>query len=272
MLLPLVIFLALLTIGPIIKTFICSVTVPQGGGLTLDLLRRSFADPGFRQALVNTLVIAGISLSIEIAAGLALALALARSAVSLRLVRALFILPLAVPTVVVGVMMSHVFSRTGWLNRLLMDTGLLDAPVYWMGGDLQSLVMVALADCWKVTPLVMLILLAGLESIDPALYRAARVDGAGAWYTFRRITLPLLAPSLTAAIIIRGVDAFRIFALPLILMGQNLKVAGTYAYAEFVQYNNVHLSAASAAVLFAMIVGALGFYIAATGRKGIAAW
>ena len=77
----------------------------------------------------------------------------------------------------------------------------------------------AVADTWKVTPLVMLILLAGLQAIPRQLYEAARTDGATPWQQFRGITLPLLRPAITMALIVRGVDAFRIFALPLALTG-----------------------------------------------------
>jgi trehalose transport system permease protein len=131
--------------------------------------------------------------------------------------------------------------------------------------------MIIAADSWKVTPLVMLILLAGLESIDRNLYKAARVDGAGGFYCFRRITLPLLLPSITAAVIIRGIDAFRIFALPLILMGQNLKVIGTYAYLEYAQYDNVRLSASGSVILLLMIMVSVIIYVKAAGRRGLAA-
>ena len=150
-----------------------------------------------------------------------------------------------------------------------MDLTFLDSPIYWMSGGIKSLFMVALADAWKVTPLVMLILLAGLESIDKTLYKAARIDGAGTIYIFRRITLPLLFPAITAAVIIRGIDAFRIFALPLILMGQNLKVVGTYAYLEYAEFNNPYTSAASSTILLFMILFAVLAYIKAVGARGI---
>jgi trehalose transport system permease protein len=167
--------------------------------------------------------------------------------------------------------MSYMFSTSGWINRILIDLSLMDSPVYWMAGGLKSLLMITLADCWKVTPIVMMILLAGLQSIDRDLYRAARIDGASGFYIFRRITFPLLLPFITMAIIIRGIDAFRIFALPLILMGQNLKVIGTYAYLEYMEYNNPYLSAASSVVLLVMILTGVAIYIKAVGRKGIAA-
>ena len=171
--------------------------------------------------------------------GLVLAILLVNNHRYTRYLIPLFILPLAIPTAVVGVMISYLFSSSVWINRILFDLGIISSSVHWMGGGFKSLVMIILADCWKVTPVVMLILLAGLESIDASLYKAARIDGAGGLYIFRRITLPLLMPFISAAVIIRGIDAFRIFALPLILMGQNLKVIGTYAYLEYMEFNNL---------------------------------
>ena len=115
----------------------------------------------------------------------------------------------------------------------------------------------------------MLILIAGLQQIDQNLYDAARVDGATPWQMFRSITLPLLMPSITSAVIIRGIDAFRIFALVLILMGQSFKVIGTYAYLEYAEYHNTSLSAASAVVLFGLILIAIFIYLKSIGHKGL---
>ncbi|KPK96691.1 MAG: hypothetical protein AMJ95_12775 [Omnitrophica WOR_2 bacterium SM23_72] len=272
-LLPLVIFLLFLTLIPIINVVCLSfqAPVPLGQKVSFSFInyQELFSQKAFREALLNTLIIAGVSLILEVGLGLVLALIFSRTSGVLRIFRPVFILPLAIPTTVVGVTMGYLFSHSGWLNRILTDTGLIRSPVFWMSGGLKSLMMVSLADTWKVTPLVMLILLAGLQSIDRSLYKAARIDGATTLYIFRRITLPLLMPSLTAAVIIRGIDAFRIFALPLILMGQNLKVIGTYAYLEYVEFNNPYTSAASSVILLGMILAAVLIYIRAIGKKGM---
>ncbi len=239
-------------------------------GFTLAHYKALFSQKAFQEAFFNTLFIALVSLILEIALGLVLALFLSGNSGFRRFLRPLFILPLAIPTAVVGVIMGYLFSNSGWINRILTDLGLIKFPIYWMSGGVRSLMMVALADTWKVTPIVMLILLAGFQSIDGSLYKAARIDGAGNFYIFRKITLPLLMPSITAAVIIRGIDAFRIFALPLILMGQNLKVIGTYAYLEYAEFNNYYTSAASSVILLLMIFTAVIIYIKAAGRKGMA--
>ena len=269
---PLIFFVCIFTVIPIIHTLHISIQNTESGGITLAHYKELCSQDSFRGALFNTLFIALLSLMIEIGLGLILALILSHSSKTIRLLRPLFILPLAIPTVVVGVIMSYLFTTSGWINRIALDLSLIKAPIQWTGGGIMSLLMVVGADCWKVTPLVMLILLAGLEAIDRNLYEAAEIDGASSFYIFRRITFPLLLPLITIAVIIRGIDAFRIFALPLILMGHNLEVIGTYAYVEYMEYNNYHLSAASSVVLLGIILVAVFLYIKATGKKGLQAY
>ncbi|MBD3427051.1 MAG: ABC transporter permease subunit [Candidatus Omnitrophica bacterium] len=268
-LIPLVLYLLVFTLVPIIKVFMMSLADPVSGKFSLSNYATLMRQEEFRSALLNTVIIAVGSLLIEVAAGLCMALVLSALKKGSGPVKSMFMLPLAIPTVVSAVMMSYLFSTSGWVNRILADIGLLRGSVVWLGGGFKSMFTIMIADSWKVTPLVMLILLAGLQSIDRQLYSSARMDGAGTFYIFRRITLPLLLPSLTAAIIIRGIDAFRIFSLVLVLMGENLKVVGTYAYLEYSEYNNYNLSAASSVILFVLIMLAVIAYIRTVGRKGL---
>jgi ABC-type sugar transport system permease subunit len=89
----------------------------------------------------------------------------------------------------------------------------------WLTHDLLAWVPVILADTWKETPFVALLLLAGLQGIDPTLYEAARIDGASAWRQFRFVTLPLLMPAILVALIFRTMNAFRVFDLIYVLTG-----------------------------------------------------
>ena len=104
-----------------------------------------------------------------------------------------------------------------------------------------------------------------LQAIPRELYEAAQTDGAGPWHQFLRLTLPLLRPALTMALIVRGVDAFRIFALPLALAGRHLPVLSTYAYVEYLEYGNQHTAAASSAILLLMILMTIGAYLRLAG-------
>ena len=269
-LLPFLLYLVFFTVVPLAQVFQLAFSDSEGG-FTFAHMSRLWGQADFVQAVRNTLIIALGSLSLEIVFGLLLALALSELGRKGGWLRTLFILPLAVPTVVAAVMMTYLFATSGWINRILLDLGLIGENIVWLSGDGYSLFAVMIADCWKVTPLVMLILLAGLQGIDQQFYQAAEVDGANAWQRFWHITFPLLLPAITAAVIIRGIDAFRIFDLALVLTGENLKVIGTYAFLAYSEYQDVALSAASSVVLFGLILVAILLHMRLVGRKGFEA-
>src|ERR671910_659732 len=110
-------------------------------------------------------------------------------------------------------------GQTGIVNGALVDLGLLREPIVWFIQPGTAWVPVILADVWKTTPFVALLLLAGLQNIDTSLYEAARIDGASAWRQFRHVTLPLLKPAILVALIFRTLDAFRVFDLIYALTG-----------------------------------------------------
>jgi multiple sugar transport system permease protein/N,N'-diacetylchitobiose transport system permease protein len=102
-------------------------------------------------------------------------------------------------------------AQYGALNGVLSQVGLLDEYKAWLGDPSLALNAVVVADVWKTTPLVAFFLLAGLTAIPPELYEAAKIDRASAWRTFRSITLPLLVPSIAIVLVLRTVEAFKVF-------------------------------------------------------------
>jgi trehalose transport system permease protein len=265
---PLTLYLAAFTLVPVASTVVLSLSAP-GGGITLDHFRRIAGHYQFGQAVVNTLGITAIGLSLELGLGLVAALALTSRPVGRKIFQVLLLVPLGVPTIVAAAVMRAVFGTVGYLNEILLRLGIIRTPVDWVGARGLALVTVAVADAWKVTPLILLILLAGLGTIPVELYEAARTDGASRWRQFAAITLPLLKPALTMALILRGVDAFRIFALPLALAGRGLPVLSTYAYVEYLEYGNPHTAAASSVILLAMILIAVGTYLKLAGPEEV---
>jgi len=221
----------------------------------------------FRVALWNTLWLTGVGVSLEVLAGLGVALVLHRVVLGRTVVRTIVLTPLGVPTIVTGVMFMYLFGSTGYTNELLYRLGVLDTPVDWLMGDWRTFGVLLLAELWKVTPVVTLIMLAGLESIPESALEAAAVDGAGGWSRFWYVTLPLLRPALTMAVVIRAIDAFRIFELPLMLTGKNLPVLGTFAYSEYYDYNNPFTSAAAASLLLVIIALGIGGYLLVMVRR-----
>ena len=180
----------------------------------------AFGDPRFWSALGHTAFFAVTSVGLELIIGLWLALALNRAFRGRGLVRAAVLVPWAIPTVVSALLWRFMFEgQTGIVNSVLVGIGALQEPVVWFIHATGAWVPVILADVWKTTPFVALLLLAGLQNIDASLYEAARIDGASAWRQFRHITLPLLKPAILVALIFRTLDAFRVFDLIYALTG-----------------------------------------------------
>jgi len=283
--LPLFTYVLALTVGPLVDTVRLSLTAPlQGGFPSLANYRAVFGSPVFRTAVANTIVVALLSIFLQLVVGLALALTLHVRFPLRGLIRTIVLVPLGVPTIVAGAVMLLVFSRSGYLNAVLFHlSDLLGVvpgvewrfqPTSWtVAGGWRTLATVAIADTWKVLPLMTLILLAGLQAVPEEVYEAADVDGASRWQRFLWITLPLLVPYVTIAVILRAIDAFRIFELALVLAGRVEPVLGTYIWSRYgPPTSDVFTAAAAAVVLFALILVFVGLYLrVAAGREELAA-
>src|SRR5690606_4643706 len=164
-----------------------------------------------------------------------------------RAIRAVAILPWALPTVVVALVWRFLFEDGGWL---------IDPTAAWFP--------LILADVWKTTPFVAILLLAGLQSIDPRLYDAASIDGASAWQQLWHITLPLLKPTLLVVLIFRTLDAFRVFDLVYVLTGGGPGTAtepvSLLAFDTLLRDLRVGRGAAIALVIFVITVGLAVLY------------
>jgi ABC-type sugar transport system permease subunit len=182
--------------------------------------REILVEPRFWGALLHTTVFTVGSVVPELVLGMVVALALNQAFRGRGLVRALVLVPWAIPTVVTALLWRFLFDgSTGIVNTVLVDVGLLDQPRVWFVDTVAAWVPIILADVWKTTPFVALLILAGLQNIDPALYEAARIDGADAWQRFRHVTLPMLQPAILVALIFRTLDAFRVFDLIYVMTG-----------------------------------------------------
>jgi trehalose transport system permease protein len=276
---PLLAYVLVLTVAPIIDTFRLSFTAPEGG-LGLQNYTAMFQSEVFRTAVVNTLIVALLSLVLEIGVGLTVALALNVPFRGRGFVRTITLIPIGVPTIVSGAVMLLIFARSGYLNSLLAGFASLVSllpGVDWnfrpigltVAGGWRTLLTVAVADMWKVLPVMVLIFLAGLQSIPGELYEAADVDGATRWQRFRRVVLPLLIPYITIAIILRAIDAFRIYELALVLSGRVEPVLGTYIGTVYLPPTSDQYTAAAASiVLFAMIMVFIVLYLRFVAARG----
>jgi len=252
-----------------------ALVLPALGGLVLSFdshgpslhnYRALAADRMFWRALINNLIVPLGSLAIELVSGLALALTLSARRRPGAAVQVAAILPFAIPEIVILTLARYIFMPRGYLNAALGLAG-IHALGWLTPGSLLSLLTVIVVDAWHVTPVVMLILIAGLQTIPEELYEAAQLDGAGTIATFWYVTLPMLAPAMVGAVVLRGVDALRIFSTTLVLTGaEGVPVLSTYAYQLWSDAREPR-EAMAAAMVLAILVTVLGLAGLALGRR-----
>jgi ABC-type sugar transport system permease subunit len=222
---PAVLLIAAVAVVPLLFSFVESL---HSQDLRLPWLGRDFVgaanytaltrDVRFSGALAHTLFFTAATVSLEMILGLIAAMALHGAVRGRGLLRTAAILPWALPTVVAGLLWRFVFDgRSGAIAILFARAGA--EPPVWLADRWLAWVPLILADVWKTTPFVALLLLAGLQQIPRELYEAASIDGAGTIRVFRSVTLPLLAPAMSVAVVFRVLDAFRVFDLVYVLTG-----------------------------------------------------
>jgi ABC-type sugar transport system permease subunit len=216
---------------------------------SLSNFRLLWDDPLFWRALFGNICLPVLSVAVELISGLALALLLAARFPGRRWIRLVVIVPFALPEIVFLTIMHYVFAPRGYANAVLVAAGA--APIQWLlPGRALAFFTVVAVDAWHVTPVVFLMLLAALAAIPEELGEAAGLDGAGPLARLTFITLPLLRPALLAAVLLRGLDALRMFATPLVLTGvEGVPVLSTYAYHQWSDYGNDGAAAAAASLL-----------------------
>jgi ABC-type sugar transport system permease subunit len=247
---PLLAALLLLLAYPMGYALVLALTDPLSGRFpsAANLLEIG-RDPLFWRAAINNAILPFASVAVELVVGLALALFLSLRFRGRGALRAIVIVPFALPEIVVLTIMRYIFVPRGYANAAL--TAMHLPALSWLTpGSRLAWLTVVLVDAWHVTPVVFLVLLAALADIPDEIREAAQLDGAGALTRLWRITLPLLRPALLAAVLLRGVDALRIFATPLVLTGaEGVPVLSSYAYHQWSDYGNDAAAAAAASVL-----------------------
>ncbi len=185
---------------------------PAPGGGTVDCSPGSLGAQ-FWSSTGTTFFFAIVTVALETVLGFWMAVIMARAFRGRSLVRAAVLVPWAIPTAVTAKLWLFIFAFEGIGNKLF------NTSILWTGSEWPAKWAVIIADVWKTTPFMALLILAGLQMIPAEVYEAAKVDGASAWQRFRMITLPLVKPALMVAILFRTLDALRMFDLPYILTG-----------------------------------------------------
>jgi multiple sugar transport system permease protein len=204
-------------------------------------------------SFINTSLFTLVCVVLETILGVSMALIMAKAFRGRGLIRAAILVPWAIPTIVSAMMWKLIFNTSGVANKVL---GLTNTPILWLADNKYSQMSIIAADVWKTAPFIGLLTLAGLQTIPNEVYEAAKVDGANAWQTFVRITLPMVKPALVVAVLFRTLDTLRMFDLPYGMIGPNkysVETLSMFAYQEAMQ-TRYGPAAAYSIVLFLYIV------------------
>ncbi|MBO6891957.1 MAG: sugar ABC transporter permease [Roseibium sp.] len=280
---PAILVLALITLIPLANTFWLSFTDTRISAIPspvrfigLENYIYALTDPEFREALYRTLYFTIVSVGLEGILGVAVAVLLNQKFRGHLILRALIILPWAVPTIVNAVAWRLIYHPDyGALNSLLFQLGLISDYRSWIGDPATAMNMVILADVWKNFPLVAYVALAALQTVPADLNKAAAIEGAGPWKRFWSITLPWIMGPLMVVMVLRTIEAFRVFDIIYVMTGggpaDSTKTASFYVYQEYFNYLRSG-SGASYAVLVAGISAVLIlFYYSSAKRQATGA-
>jgi ABC-type sugar transport system permease subunit len=220
----------------------------------------------FWSSMGRTLYFTLVSTALELSFGLIVAGLLNAKLRARWLFRAIVVIPWAIPTIVNAAMWKGIFNaQYGALNALLTQIGIIPEYQAWLGEPTTALNMVILADVWKTTPLVAFFLLAGLTSIPTELYEAAKLDRASWPRIFRSVVLPMLVPSISIVLVLRTVEAFKVFDI-IYAMTRGGPVNGTqtvayYAYTTAFSDQNFGVGSALSYIIVVVILALSAIYL-----------
>lgn len=221
----------------------------------LDSYVRALTDPSFWQAFWTTALYVVIAVTGELVLGLAIAMALQKQKWARDLTRALLLAPMFITPIAVGLTFRFLLNdQLGAIPELLGRVGMS----YDFLGSGKALVTLAFIDMWQWTPFMVLLLLAGLESLPRAPIEAARVDGASWGYMFRRVMLPLLSPVLVIAVLLRALDAMKVFEYVYATTrggpGEETQTLQYYTYQTGIQFFRLGSASAMAFIVLAVVL------------------
>ncbi|SCF05753.1 carbohydrate ABC transporter membrane protein 1, CUT1 family [Micromonospora coriariae] len=266
---PAMVFVAALIVFPLAWTGYLSLTDAEGS------VRAESEFVGFQNyvevltdtdrfwpAVGRTAAFTVVALLFEVVLGMAVALLLWRPFRGQKWVRVAILMPLVATPVAVGMMWRLIFDpNIGMANQVLGWVGI--APQPWLAGQHSALPTTIFIDVWQWTPMVVLILLAGLTSLSDEPQEAARIDGASTWQRFRHVTLPLVMPTVVVAILLRGIDALKTFDILYATKGRGggsfheVETLNVYAYGLSFDYNEYGISSTVLIVFFLIIIGSM---------------
>jgi multiple sugar transport system permease protein len=256
LLLPAAAFLVVFFLYPFV--LVAAESFQRGGAWTLANYQRMLGHWKFETTFRNTLLLAGIVVPIQLVLALTMASIVTRLQRGRSAILYIFAIPLGISDLAAGLIWLAIFEQTGFLNSLLTAFGLVERPVLFLGyQNLWAIFLaIVLAEVWRATAIMMVILVAGMGLIPKEYGEAAEVFGASRWQRFVRVTLPLLRPSLQTALILRVILAFEVFAVVAALGGTQFPVLMGETYTWQFTLQDRGIAAAYAMVILAISVAA----------------
>lgn len=266
LLLPSLLLICVLILGPAIKTIYQSFfdmrtqTMALGFNFVgFENYVKVFQDDYFLKALKWTLQFTVISVFFEIIIATGLALLMNKKMRGQGLIRLVILLPWSIPVIVAGIVWTKIFSYNGIINTVLIQTGSISEAINFFGIPLYSKFAVIMAEIWKATPYMSLLILAGLLTIPKEYYEASQIDGAGKIKSFIHITLPCLMPTLSVTLLFRIIGLMRSYGLMVAMTGGGpggeTQTAAMYAVDNFFRYGKISYGSAVSVVM--LLVSAL---------------
>jgi multiple sugar transport system permease protein len=252
---PSLVYLAVFFALPMVNAFGLAFQGDEGG-YSLEPIRRMLGDERFAKALTTTLLLVVIIVPIQFVVAMGMALVVNARLKGTDLWLYVFALPLGVSELAAGIVWFSIFTEQGWLNSLLTQVGILDRPFIFLDYQRPTLLIltIVVAEAWRATSIVMIILVAGLQGIPRDYLEAADVFGATAWQRVRHVILPLLKPSIRVALILRTILAFQVFATVIALAGSATNVLAGEAYRWYQNLRDARVAAAYASLILILSV------------------
>lgn len=252
LILPVTVFLGVFFLYPFV--LVAQQAFTTGAGFTFDNFTKVTTHWKFPTSFKNTLLLAAAVVPVQLALALLMATMVTNMKKGRDLVLYVWTIPLGISDLAAGIIWLAIFEQSGFLNSMMQGLGLIERPTNLISYQSPTLVFVAiaLAEIWRATAIMLVILVAGIGLIPKEYYEAAEVFGAGPWKRFTRITLPLLRPSLSTALVLRVILAFEVFAVVQALGGTLFPVlmGETYKY----QFELLNGGAAAAIALIILVI------------------
>ena len=259
---PSVIFLLLLFVWPLAETALMAFRSPDGAW-SGQYVSKMFGDLNFGIALKNTLILVAVVVPLQMVVALGMAMMLQNMDRGRMAFLYIWTIPLGVSDLAAGLAWLAIFSDRGYFNTLLSGMGIIGGPTSWLSYQSPAALFacVVIAEIWRATAIVLVILVAGVQLIPKEYNEAAEVFGASPWKRFVKITLPLLKPSLQNALILRTVLAFEVFAVVYALAGRDMPILAGEAYNWQGAYQNTHVASAYALFILAVSIASTLVYL-----------